>query len=54
MSLTPEDYFQKFLKSPLSAAEKAELEAKKAALIAERAFDGEPAFGTGGDRKSVV
>lgn len=50
MSLTPEDYFQKFLKSPLSAAEKAELEAKKAALIAERAFDGEPAFGTGGMR----
>ncbi len=50
MSLSPEQYFQKFLTSPLSAAEKAELESKKAALMAERAFEGEPSFGTGGMR----
>ena len=50
MSLTPEQYFQKFLESPLSTAEKAQLETDKAKLIAERAFDGEPSFGTGGMR----
>jgi phosphoglucomutase/phosphomannomutase len=50
MSLTPEQYYEQFLKSPLSAAERAELEANKARLIAERAFDGEPSFGTGGMR----
>lgn len=50
MSLTPEQYFEKFLQSPLTAAEKAQLQADKAKLIAERAFDGEPAFGTGGMR----
>lgn len=50
MSLTPEDYFQKFLASPLSPAEKQELEGQKAALIAAGAFGGEPSFGTGGMR----
>jgi len=50
MSISPEQYYQKFLQSPLTAAEKAELEKNKAQLIAERAFDGEPAFGTGGMR----
>ncbi|MFZ5629869.1 MAG: phospho-sugar mutase [Spirochaetota bacterium] len=50
MVLTPEQYFEKFLQSPLTAAEKAQLQADKARLIAERAFDGEPAFGTGGMR----
>ncbi|GAB4424921.1 MAG: phospho-sugar mutase [Turneriella sp.] len=50
MALTPEQYFEKFLQSPLTAAEKAQLQADKARLIAERAFDGEPAFGTGGMR----
>jgi len=50
MSLTPEQYYQKFLQSPLTTAEKAELEKNKAQLIAERAFDGEPSFGTGGMR----
>jgi phosphomannomutase len=50
MSLTPEQYYQKFLQSPLTPAEKAELEKNKAQLIAERAFDGEPSFGTGGMR----
>ncbi len=50
MSLTPEQYYQKFLQSPLTAAEKADLEKNKAKLIGERAFDGEPAFGTGGMR----
>ncbi len=53
MSLAPEQYYQKFLQSPLSAAEKAELEKNKEQLIAERAFDGEPAFGTGGMRAIV-
>lgn len=50
MSLTPEQYYQKFLQSPLTAAEKDDLEKNKAQLISERAFDGEPAFGTGGMR----
>ncbi len=50
MSLTPEQYYQKFLESPLSATEKAELESQKAKLIADRAFDAELAFGTGGMR----
>ncbi|MFO1481662.1 MAG: phospho-sugar mutase [Turneriella sp.] len=50
MSLTPEQYYQKFLQSPLTAAEKDDLERNKAQLISERAFDGEPAFGTGGMR----
>jgi phosphomannomutase len=50
MSLTPEQYYEKFLKSPLSATEKTQLEQDKAKLIAERAFDGEPSFGTGGMR----
>lgn len=50
MPQSAESYFQKFLTSPLSAAEETELEAKKADLIAARAFDGEPAFGTGGMR----
>lgn len=50
MSLTAEQYYQNFLKSPLSAAEKTQLEQDKAKLIAERAFDGEPSFGTGGMR----
>ena len=50
MSLTPEQYYQKFLQSPLTTDEKAELENNKAQLITERAFDGEPAFGTGGMR----
>lgn len=50
MSLTPEDYFQKFLTSPLSPAEKQELEGQKATLIAAGAFGGEPSFGTGGMR----
>jgi len=50
MSLTPEQYYQKFLQSPLTPAEKAELEKNKGQLIAERAFDGEPSFGTGGMR----
>ena len=50
MSLTPEQYYQKFLQSPLTIAEKGDLEKNKAQLIAERAFDGEPAFGTGGMR----
>ena len=50
MSLTPEQYYEKFLASPLSAAEKAQLETDKAKLTAERAFDGEPSFGTGGMR----
>lgn len=50
MSLSAEEYFQKFLHSPLSDAERAQLESDKAKLIAERAFDGEPAFGTGGMR----
>jgi phosphomannomutase len=50
MSLTPEQYFQKFLASPLTPAEKQQLDTEKAALIATRAFDGEPSFGTGGMR----
>lgn len=50
MSLSAEQYYQNFLKSPLTAAEKSQLEQDKAKLIAERAFDGEPAFGTGGMR----
>lgn len=50
MSLTPEQYFQKFLESPLSSAEKNQLESDKPKLMAERAFDGEPSFGTGGMR----
>lgn len=50
MSSAAEQYYQNFLKSPLSPAEKADLEKNKAQLIAERAFDGEPAFGTGGMR----
>jgi phosphoglucomutase len=50
MSLSPEDYFQKFAAAPLTAAERAELANKKTELIAARAFDGEPAFGTGGMR----
>ena len=50
MSLTPEEYFQKFLTSPLSPAEKQELEGQKATLIAAGAFGGEPSFGTGGMR----
>lgn len=50
MSLTPEQCYQNFLKSPLSAAEKTQLGQDKQKLIAERAFDGEPSFGTGGMR----
>lgn len=50
MPLTSEEYFQKFLQSPLTPAEKAGLEKDKAELIAARAFDGEPQFGTGGMR----
>lgn len=50
MPISSEEYFQKFLKSPLTAAEKATLERDKAALISAHAFDGEPQFGTGGMR----
>lgn len=50
MSSSADTYFQKFLRSPLSENERAQLESNKARLIAERAFDGEPAFGTGGMR----
>ncbi len=50
MSLTPEQYFQNFLQSPLSTAEKTQLQTDKVKLIADRAFDGEPSFGTGGMR----
>ncbi|MBL8034334.1 MAG: phospho-sugar mutase [Leptospiraceae bacterium] len=50
MSLTPEQYYAKFLTSPLTTGEKSELEKNKLQLIEARAFDGEPAFGTGGMR----
>jgi phosphomannomutase len=50
MSLTPEQHYEKFLQSPLTVSEKVELESQKAKLIADRAFDGELAFGTGGMR----
>ena len=50
MSLTAEQYYQKFLQSPLAPAEKGELEEHKTKYLADRAFDGELAFGTGGMR----
>jgi len=45
-----DEYFQNFLQSPLNAADRSELNSNKSALIAARAFDGEPSFGTGGMR----
>lgn len=50
MNNTAETYFEKFLKSPLSATERDELLKNKAALLSAGAFSGEPAFGTGGMR----
>jgi phosphomannomutase len=51
MSLTPEQHYEKFLQSPLTVSEKVELESQiRPRLIADRAFDGELAFGTGGMR----
>lgn len=49
--MTVQEYFQEYLKAPLSQSEREELEKNKEQLLQDGSFEGTPSFGTGGMRE---